>query len=676
MPESRSAGIAGRIDPLLPVLLLLLSAPAALAQLILSEGTNISADVSREDGRVVIDLLGSLWVVPPGGGAAKKLSDGTQPAARPRWSPGNDAIAYQTSSSAGSRIAVLDVSTGASSHPGAGSHYDQQPAWHPDGRRIVFSSARGDSGFDIWETHLRTGLSWRMSGHAGDETEPVWSENGRDLAYIHHENDQWRLVLRRHGQPEQELVVSDEPLAAPSWRPDGSLLTFLQRDANGSYSLQMVILSDPPLIRRLAAGEDFFLSPVSWRDRLRLIYTADGMIKERRFNDWKSSRLRFSAELPEPDRRQTALAAAAPALAIVSPSSERLVIRAARLFDGVDPGYRLSTDVLIEDGTVTAVEKRRDWKNATVLDLGDSTILPGFIDVYAALPEGDPGAVGLAILSYGVTTVVAGGVEGYDASLWESGDSPGPRLLRAAPLATTNGAGAEKNEPRLSLLTMPGDHAALPTGLSHLKERPVALPLLAESWRVGLAVDADLLLGAETLPASPLGRRYRDLQLAQRAGPVALVSGLADGATPGLEGVLQSRQADAFRHRVPLPRSLQRRFATIPDLSMSPTVVIGSRPSGLPAGAGLHAEMRALAAAGLRGDDILRAAGANASDVLGLGQQLGHIAPGALADLVLVAGDPRERVSDALNIVAVVRNGRFYSLVRLLEQAGGAGGVE
>ena len=39
------------------------------------------------------------------------------------------------------------------------------------------------------------------------------------------------------------------------------------------------------------------------------------------------------------------------------------------------------------------------------------------------------------------------------------------------------------------------------------------------------------------------------------------------------------------------------------------------------------------------------------------------------ADLVLLAGDPLNNVSDTLNIVAVVRNGRFYSLINLLERA-------
>ena len=75
----------------------------------------------------------------------------------------------------------------------------------------------------------------------------------------------------------------------------------------------------------------------------------------------------------------------------------------------------------------------------------------------------------------------------------------------------------------------------------------------------------------------------------------------------------------------------------------------------------------ALAAAGLSGDQVLRAAGANIGKTLGLANQLGVVQPGAFADLVLVAGDPLTNVADTLRIVAVVRNGRFYSLAGLLD---------
>jgi hypothetical protein len=650
-------------------LALLLIAPVS-AQVTLTEGTNLTAHLSPPDGRIAMDLLGSIWILPPGGGAAQKVSNGLQPAARPRWSPQGDKILYQTASVLGSRIWLLQLNPSASTTLSDGSDFDQHPEWHPSGKRIVFSSARGERGFDLYEMHLATGLSWRLTDDPGDETEPAWSANGRDLAYIRRRGDQWALLLRKHGQRERELVVSDEPLAAPAWRPDGSLLTFFRRDGR-KYSLDMAILSEPPLVRPLATDEDFFLSPVSWSDRLHFFYTADGVIKSRGINDWMPKQVPFRAEVHPPEMPPEASLNVRD-LSVVSPSNERLVIRAARLFDGVSSDYRRNIDVLIDDGLVVAVDYRREWDDATVLDLGDATILPGFIDSYAALPEGNARELGLALLSYGVTTIVADAAAGFDASIWETERSPGPRLLTFAPLGATESG---NDTAPLALLTIPESGVIATGGSDGDAIRVRSLPLLAESWRIGVAVGAELLLGADTMPASPAGRRYRDLRLTAGAGPATLVSGLADGGTPGLRKLLRSRQAKAFEHWM-TGQGAPRRFPEGPDLSRASSVVVGSKPNGFPPGLALHAELRALAAAGLRGDEVLKAAGANAGDALGHRSQLGRVVPGALADFVLVAGDPVSRISDAIDIVAVVRNGRFYSLVRLLEEARAAADVD
>ena len=641
----------------------------AQAQVVVTEGTNLAVDVSAE-GRIAMDLLGSIWTVPPGGGQAERISNGLQPAGRPRWSPQGDRILYQTVSTLGSRMRLFDVKASTSATLSDGTDFDQHPSWHPSGDRIVFSSARHDSGFDLWEMHLATGLSWRLSHSQGDETEPQWSANGRDLAYVRRLDDQWRLVLRRHGEREQDLVVSNEPLAAPSWRPDGSLLTFF-RKSGATYGLDMVILSNPPLVRPLAADQDFFLSPVSWADRLHFYYTADGLIKKRGINEWKAGKVPFAAEVERPQSLPPATLELQ-RLAVSSPSNERLVVRAGRLFDGVNPGYREAMDILIEGGLIVAVEQRRDWEGATVLDPGDVTVLPGFIDSYATLPASDPRELGLAFLSYGVTTIVADAAADFDWAAWETEQSPGPRLLRYVPL---HAAESDAGTAPLALLTIPA------SGVSHADivdfdtKSARTLPLLAESWQVGVAAGADLLLAADTMPASPRGRRYQDLRMTAGSGPIAVVAGLADAATPGISALLESRQVQAFAQWAGEQGPPPRRFLEPPSLSGAASVVIGSKPNGLPPGLGLHAELRALAAAGLSGDEALRAAGANAADALGH-PQLGRVVPGALADLVLVGGDPAERVEDAVYIVAVVRNGRFYSLVRLLEEARTSAGVE
>jgi imidazolonepropionase-like amidohydrolase len=71
-----------------------------------------------------------------------------------------------------------------------------------------------------------------------------------------------------------------------------------------------------------------------------------------------------------------------------------------------------------------------------------------------------------------------------------------------------------------------------------------------------------------------------------------------------------------------------------------------------------HTELGRLRACGLSNAAVLRAATAGAADTLGR-RDLGRVAPGAQADLVLVAGNPLRRLSNARAVRAVVVRGRL-----------------
>ncbi len=658
-----------RITRLLLILVAGLGANPLYGQVFVAQGTNISADIAA-DGAIAMDLLGNIWIVPAGGGQAALLVDSLVPSSRPRWSPDGQKILYQSTTAQGDFLRLLDIRSAQTSALSTSEFPDQFATWHPDGERVVFSSARHTSGLDIWETDAETGLSWRLTDTPGDETEPSWSASGRHLIYLHHHDDRWSIMLRRFAKADEVLLESDRPISSLSWRPDGSLLTYLQQH-DEQLTLNMLILSEPPLVRQIGANEDFFRFPISWQDRQNFIYTADGVIKSRPFNSRRTKKVPFRAEVGRPASRAPRTGVQR-RLAVISPAEDKIVVRGRRLFDGAIPQYRESLDIVIDGGIITSVEPRRDHDDAVVLDLGNVTVLPGFIDAYSGMLPGPQAAVGAQLLAYGVTTIITDANHGdLDRLLWESEATPGPRLLFAGSAADDITTAAESG---IVLATLP------PGGSTDSgQQQTVRLwqqqgtPVLVESWSIGLSLGADLLLGAGVLPSSPRGIRYQDIQIAVGTGPITLISGLADAGTPGLEGLFRSRQAQQFGHS----GLLTRRYSAIPQLAnRSSSVVLGSKPNGLPAGLALHAELRALAASGLRGDQVLRASGINAARVFGFDLQIGRITPGALADLVVVAGDPLGDVADALKIVAIVRNGRFYSLVRLLEYAANSTSVE
>ncbi len=640
--------------------LALFAATGANAEVYLSEGTNISVDVSR-DGSLAFDLLGDIWILPVAGGDARALRAGLRPAQRPRWSPSADTLVYQASGVAGDELWLHDVGGDRGERLGSGRHFDQHPNWHPDGQRVIFSSDRRGDGFDLWEIDLATQLTWRLSDLAGNETDPAWSDDGRNLIYVHEYAGQWSLMLRTHGQPDRAIATAEERLSAPSWRPDGSLVTYL-REAGDGWSVRMLILSNPVLDRPMLDGEDFFIAPIAWLDRQQFLYTANGQIRKRNINSWTSSNIPFRAAVGKPDAYAGTASAARNPPPIEEPSG-MTVIRAARLYDGVSGVYRSNADIVIEGGHIAAVEDRQDRAGVIVIDLGDITVIPGFIDAYGKLPDDVDASLGPLLLGLGVTTLVAEHEQaGALDVVWSGKDIPGPRVLAAHPLPD---AGTVPGLPWL--VTISGDMSSgieQRNAVRDWQSRGVAV--LADSWQAGLGSGATLLLGTQTMPASPAGNSYQDVQLARGSDAIRLVSGIADVSTPGIDEIFAARQAAA----ISAPFTLPRRFESSPDLrAAATTIVLGSRPNGLPPGIALHAEFRGLISAGLNAEQALKAAGVNAADALGLGLRLGRIATGASADLLLVDGDPLADIGDAMKIIAVVRNGRFFSVSGLLDRA-------
>jgi hypothetical protein len=651
------------------IALLSAASPAAPAEVTLTEGTNFRVDVSPADGRLAMDLLQRLWILPARGGEAVSQPRLPGAVADPRWSPDGKKILFRAIDSGQGQLWILDPESGDSRRLSESDHYDQDAAWHPSGYKVVFVSGRGGSGLDLWEHDIDTGVERQLTNYPGNETQPAWSADGSMLAYVSHREGSWSITVRQNGI-DTELTSANMPLSDPSWRPDNTLLMYKENTGNG-ISLQMAIMSDPPLLRTYSVGEDLFPGPVSWQNRNRFVYTADGAIKQKNFDARLPARLPFrihigsnpgSQSARHPQRR----------LSVTRAATLPIVVRAQRIFDGVGNTYLENQDIYIRDGRIVEVTPHKDWPGISVLDLDNVTVMPGLIDSYARLEDLPAKAAGPLLLSFGVTTLVAAD-KAHDLSgaVHEEPGVPGPRVLRAG-LATDPVPKTLAED--LALVRIPGLATASRNELDRIRQwQESGLPLLVDSWQSAPMHHADLLLGIESLPRSPSGRLYQDAQVANGMAGSGVLSGMADGSTPGLESLLQSRQATWLRD-VP---GISTRFREPPTIDTPDTqVILASFPSGLPAGLALHAEIRAMEAAGLAPEKILRSAGSTAADALGYGADLGRIAEGALADLVIIDGDPLKSPATMINVIAVVRNGHFYSVAGLLDRVERLYGVE
>jgi imidazolonepropionase-like amidohydrolase len=92
------------------------------------------------------------------------------------------------------------------------------------------------------------------------------------------------------------------------------------------------------------------------------------------------------------------------------------------------------------------------------------------------------------------------------------------------------------------------------------------------------------------------------------------------------------------------------------------TIVAGT---DTPNAANLHAELMTYVTAGMTPYEALRTATVNSARILGL--EAGSIEAGKLADLVIVAGNPLEDITNTYRVRRVIANGRLYELNELLK---------
>jgi imidazolonepropionase-like amidohydrolase len=121
----------------------------------------------------------------------------------------------------------------------------------------------------------------------------------------------------------------------------------------------------------------------------------------------------------------------------------------------------------------------------------------------------------------------------------------------------------------------------------------------------------------------------------------------------------------AFRHGL----ALERRFVAEGGLLLAGPDPTGN--GGVVPGFGDLREIELLVEAGFSAAEAIRIATLNGASYLGLADRIGSIAPGKDADLVVVKGDPAQKISDIENVELVFKDGVGYDSSSLLNSARG-----
>jgi Tol biopolymer transport system component len=245
-------------------------------------------------------------VVPPGGAASTQTAGFSTASAAPTaheltYAPAAlRRFAYSASGPTGDFDLYLDTGSPVAAAPGS----DGNPAWSPDGTRIVYTSARSGQGdlylVDISDltappkqltndaTSAEVYAAWSPDGRRvvyvgrtrqGDnlyliddvahpapkaltawahvQTRPVFSPDGARIAFYSNHDDPARFdlyVMPVGGTPTlvtRGVVLGDD---GPAWTPDGRHLVFVKDDADAFDPVWAAPVSDPSKARALGLG--------------------------------------------------------------------------------------------------------------------------------------------------------------------------------------------------------------------------------------------------------------------------------------------------------------------------------------------------------------------------------------------------------------------------------------
>jgi Tol biopolymer transport system component len=128
----------------------------------------------------------------------------------------------------------------------------------PDGKRVAAHRHDADGG-DVWifETGKDTPSKFTFDS-ALDNSMPVWSPDGRQIAFASRRNGKWGLYIKvaDNTRNEELLWESDVPVVPMSWSPDGKLLVFWTSSSKTGGDIWALPISEKKPIPILQTSAD------------------------------------------------------------------------------------------------------------------------------------------------------------------------------------------------------------------------------------------------------------------------------------------------------------------------------------------------------------------------------------------------------------------------------------
>jgi imidazolonepropionase-like amidohydrolase len=374
------------------------------------------------------------------------------------------------------------------------------------------------------------------------------------------------------------------------------------------------------------------------------------------------------------------------ACAMAVANAEDLVITNARILDANTDIARGS--IVIEAGRIVSVASgNAPAGGKSTLDAGGRTVVPGYIDAHRHIINGDSEqwfreqsvARMQEFLDAGFTTLMSGG--GPMPGIMElkrridSGELKGPRVItsgRADPAGFQTAAAARAQVRVLAVAGVEIIKASVTPA-----DKDMLAVIVEEARKHGLdvmvhAVTAPAMVAAVEAGAAKLVHTPHDSFLTNEQAKMVAAAGIENLSTVGfavpLFDVFNDDNVPTFRDGSPWPSGILGTGSNaagekpVNARTLWDNGVVygfGTDTNYLPLD-GLYHELKALNLM-FSPRDIVKLMGPNTAAFVDMSDELGAIAPGRIADLTVVDGDPLELVFNLLNVAVVVQGGKIVA---------------
>jgi Tol biopolymer transport system component len=251
---------------------------ASTLQLTYDRAEDTQPDISP-DGKWVVFVSNrgghaDIWIMRSDGGEPKNLTRDQGDNDSPSWSPDGKQIAFQSTRIDG-RVRIFLMNADGTGQHMVGPDSGMRAAWSPGGNRIAYQATR-DSLSGIYVLDIADGNERRLTAPGTRCFDPAWSPDGKKIVHARETKPSASqlFLMDADGGDAQQLTHSAFLTAgAPAWSPDGARIAF-----NGSFGKHRAIFVmkiDGTEISRLTAMEGD-QGEASWsRDGRRIFFESD-----------------------------------------------------------------------------------------------------------------------------------------------------------------------------------------------------------------------------------------------------------------------------------------------------------------------------------------------------------------------------------------------------------------